>query len=205
MKFSTKILAIDADEHAPDGSEVRVLLRNQSASMAHFTFQPNQVSQAIQHRSIDEIWYFLNGSGVLWRSKDGHSEFLKISAGTCVSIPVGTVFQIRVNGDEPLTAIGTSTPPWPGHNSESDEAIAVNGTWDSTDSQQYCFDRFRAKIDQGFKHPDEHWAKRNGRSMQCTLKRWLTAFILEFTTASDCHALSNTMPKRKHASSGKLP
>lgn len=132
MKFETKRLAPRIDATAPDGSEVRVLLRNSGNSVAHFSFQPGQISRPVRHRSIDEIWFFLTGSGELWRSNDDQQQIIKISADLSISIPAGTAFQIRVDSECALTAIGTSTPPWPGENSEHDEAEAVTGVWDWT-------------------------------------------------------------------------
>lgn len=134
MKLETKILPSDLDAIAPDGSEVRVLLRNRNASVSHFTFKPGQCSQAIQHRSVDEIWFILSGSGELWRSTGEESEITRISTGVCINIPVGTAFQIRADGGGALTVIGTTTPPWPAENSESDEAVAVDGVWDVSET-----------------------------------------------------------------------
>ena len=41
---------------------------------------------------------------------------------------VGTHFQFRTLGDEPLTIVGVTMPPWPGE----DEAVEVNGMWTPT-------------------------------------------------------------------------
>ena len=48
---------------APDGSEVRVLATSTRGSMAHFRLDEGQVSMAKAHRSIEELWYFVGGSG----------------------------------------------------------------------------------------------------------------------------------------------
>ena len=45
-----------------------------------------------------------------------------------LDIPVGTRFQFRCDGDEPLEAVGVTIPPWPG----PDEAFEVKGKWHPT-------------------------------------------------------------------------
>jgi len=130
VNFETIRLTPRIDATAPDGSEVRVLLRNNANSVAHFSFRPGQISRPIRHRSIDEIWFFLSGTGELWRSNGAQQQTIKIAPDLCISIPAGTAFQIRVDSDCALTAIGTTTPPWPGENSEQEEAETVTGVWE---------------------------------------------------------------------------
>ena len=113
------------DAPAPDGSAVRVLLRLAGGSMAHFELAAGQVSRAVAHRRVDEIWYILHGQGEMWRAQDGREETVPLSSGTCVSIPAGTRFQFRSAGPGPLTAVAVTMPPWPGE----DEAYPVSGTW----------------------------------------------------------------------------
>jgi mannose-6-phosphate isomerase-like protein (cupin superfamily) len=45
--------------------------------------------------------------------------------GVSITIPAGTRFQFRNDGDEALAAVGVSMPPWPGE----DEAYPVEGIW----------------------------------------------------------------------------
>ncbi|HEY8002900.1 MAG TPA: hypothetical protein VIE16_01665, partial [Phenylobacterium sp.] len=61
--IDTKILPKAIDAIAPDGSEVRLLLGLPRGGMAHFQLEPGQVSKAVTHRTIEEIWYFLSGHG----------------------------------------------------------------------------------------------------------------------------------------------
>jgi mannose-6-phosphate isomerase-like protein (cupin superfamily) len=51
-----------------------------------------------------------------------------VGCGVSVSIPLGTTFQVRSFGHEPLSAIRATMPPWPGN----DEAILVEGPWPAT-------------------------------------------------------------------------
>lgn len=125
--FSTLKFPAQADIVAPDGSDVRVLLRTSRGSMAHFELAAGRASEAIRHRSVDEIWFILSGQGEMWRSQQGREQIVELEPGTCVSIPVGTHFQFRASGEIPLAAVGVTMPPWPG----PEEAIPVPGKWPS--------------------------------------------------------------------------
>jgi mannose-6-phosphate isomerase-like protein (cupin superfamily) len=126
--FETKQLQELRDAVAPDGSDVRVLLSLSGGSMAHFELSPNQTSKAVTHRTVEEVWFVLSGRGQMWRKQDGESSVVDVSAGTCVTIPLGTHFQFRSLGEEPLAAVGVTMPPWPGEG----EAIIVDGAWPPT-------------------------------------------------------------------------
>ena len=124
-RFETKRLSTSVDAMAPDGSEVRVLCRAARGSMAHFSLPGGQVSRAVAHRSIEEVWYVLAGRGRFWRRQGADEEIVEVSEGVSISIPPGTHFQFRNDGDEALAAVGVSMPPWPG----ADEAYPVDGIW----------------------------------------------------------------------------
>ena len=113
------------DAVAPDGSDVRVLLRLGRGSMAHFELGPGRVSRAVAHHRVDEIWYILAGQGQMWRRQPDRQQTVALRPGTCVSIPAGTHFQFRSASDGPLEAVGVTMPPWPG----PDEAYDVPGAW----------------------------------------------------------------------------
>lgn len=125
MAFATKRLAEAADAIAPDGSEVRVLCQGSRGSMALFTLPAGAVSRAVAHRSVDELWYFLSGRGRMWRKLHEVEDVIEVGPGVSISLPVGTQFQFRCDGDEPLSAVGVTMPPWPGE----DEAYAAAGIW----------------------------------------------------------------------------
>jgi mannose-6-phosphate isomerase-like protein (cupin superfamily) len=126
--FDTKKLPLVEDVIAPDGSEVRLLLTLKGGSMAHFQLPAGRVARAVRHRTVGEIWYFLSGQGDMWRSDGTHEKTTTVSAGVCVTIPLGTTFQLRAAPDGPLAAIAITMPPWPGE----DEAEIVAGTWEPT-------------------------------------------------------------------------
>jgi mannose-6-phosphate isomerase-like protein (cupin superfamily) len=123
--FDTMQLPGPPDALAPDGSDVRVLLRLGRGSMAHFELGAGQVSRAVAHRSVDEIWYILQGHGQMWRRQARREETVGLRSGTCVSIPAGTHFQFRADRGGPLAAVGVTMPPWPG----DEEAYEVRGAW----------------------------------------------------------------------------
>ncbi len=113
------------DVLAPDGSEVRILASTPRGSMAHFTLPMGQVSQAVAHHTVEEIWFILSGTGQMWRKVGDTETIITLSAGLSLTIPVGTHFQFRNTGTEPLKALGVTMPPWPGMG----EAFGVTGKW----------------------------------------------------------------------------
>jgi mannose-6-phosphate isomerase-like protein (cupin superfamily) len=123
--FITRRLAEGPDALAPDGSEVRLLATTQRGSMAQFSLPAGRISVAVCHRTVEELWYFTSGRGHLWRKSKNAEETIDVHPGVSISIPIGTQFQFRCDGSEPLQAIGVTMPPWPG----SDEAFVVTGIW----------------------------------------------------------------------------
>ena len=128
MDFASKPLPEDHDVIAPDGSEVRILLSARGGSMAHFRLQAGHVSAAVRHRSVDEIWYVLDGYGEMWRRTGSMENVVALGPHLSLTIPVGTSFQFRAGHDAPLSVLGITMPPWPG----PEEAEAVEGHWRPT-------------------------------------------------------------------------
>lgn len=127
-RFATRLIAPTPDAIAPDGSQVRLLCGLSRGGMAHFALPPGAVSKAVVHQTIEEIWYFLRGSGRMWRRLDGEEQIVEVMPGVSITLPTGTHFQFRSDGDEPLEAIGVTMPPWPG----PEEAREVTGAWAPT-------------------------------------------------------------------------
>ena len=125
MNFETKRLPTRPDLLAPDGSNVRLLLSLGGGSMAHFELQQGHASRPVAHRTVDEIWYFTDGRGEMWRLHGDQEEVIEVESGLCLTIPVGTSFQFRATGSVPLEAIAVTMPPWPG----ATEAYEVAGKW----------------------------------------------------------------------------
>lgn len=126
--FATITLPADQDAVAPDGSEVRILCALSGGSMAHFRLPAGQVSGAVRHRTVEEIWYVIAGRGEMWRARGHVEDTTPLVPGTCLTIPVGTAFQFRASGDEALAIVAITMPPWPGDN----EADIVAGPWQPT-------------------------------------------------------------------------
>ena len=126
--FETRQLPTARDAVAPDGSDVRILLALERGGMAQFQLAPGQTSTAVTHRTVEEIWFVLSGRGEMWRKQDRREEIVAVESGVCLTIPLGTQFQFRSLGDEPLTVIGVTMPPWPGEG----EAVPVHGKWEPT-------------------------------------------------------------------------
>ncbi len=67
----------------------------------------------------------------MWRRQNDREEIVAVEPGVCLTIPLGTHFQFRALGDEPLAEIAVTLPPWPGE----DEAYPVEGMWPETASR----------------------------------------------------------------------
>lgn len=125
MAFHTTTLNKGVDAIAPDGSEIRFLAEMSRASAVHCTLPPGGVSKAVRHRTIEEIWYFLSGTGEVWRAQDGEEECVSVGTGVALTIPTGAHFQFRNTGDAPLRFVIATMPPWPGEQ----EAERVPDHW----------------------------------------------------------------------------
>ena len=123
--FTTKRISDRRDAVAPDGSDVRILLGLKGGGLAHFELAPGLTSTAVTHRTVEEIWFFLSGRGEMWRRLENQDEVVPVESGVCITIPLGTWFQFRTLGTEPLRAVGVTMPPWPGEG----EAYEIPGKW----------------------------------------------------------------------------
>jgi mannose-6-phosphate isomerase-like protein (cupin superfamily) len=87
--------------------------------------EPGMESVTEAHHTVEVIGYFLSVHGEMWRKLGDQEEVKPVDPGVCITIPVGTYFQWRSFGYEPLAAIGVTMPPWPGEG----EAYEVEGKW----------------------------------------------------------------------------
>jgi mannose-6-phosphate isomerase-like protein (cupin superfamily) len=126
--FDTKRIGAAPDVIATDGCEVRVLCSLPRGGMALFTLGPGLVGKAVAHRTVEEIWVVVRGSGRMWRKSGAREEIAELAVGVSVSIPTGAHFQLRSDGEEPLEAVAVTMPPWPGDG----EAYIVAGKWPPT-------------------------------------------------------------------------
>lgn len=135
--METAHLRTKPDAIAPDGSDVRVLVRCGGGSLGHFELAANETSVAVAHRTLDEMWFFISGRGKMWRKLETSVDLgrpVEVSAGVALTIPNHTHFQFRSTGTEPLAAIGVTMPPWPGIGDMSGkgECYFVDGPWTAT-------------------------------------------------------------------------
>lgn len=125
LDFETKHLPRKYDVIAPDGSEIRLLLTMKGGSMVHCTLPPHKISLAVRHKTVEEVWYFIEGRGEVWRKQGDQEEVIEVKNGVCITIPSGTHFQFRTTGNAPLRFVITTMPPWPGEH----EAVRVQNYW----------------------------------------------------------------------------
>src|SRR5579859_1080480 len=94
MPWQTRRMAAAPDLLAPDGSEIRVLVQVPRGSMVHCTLQPGQVTRAVQHRTVEEVWLCVGGSGQVWRQVRGDAqrerpeEVVNVEPGVALTIPL---------------------------------------------------------------------------------------------------------------------
>jgi mannose-6-phosphate isomerase-like protein (cupin superfamily) len=95
--------------------------------MVYCTLPPGQVTRPVQHRSVEEVWLCVSGSGQLWRRDPATKaeEIVDLEPGVAASIPLRTAFQFRAIGEKPLEVVMTTMPPWPGPS----EAVPAEGIW----------------------------------------------------------------------------
>jgi len=113
-------------EIAPDGSTVRPLIRSDRASAAEFRLGAGGISHAVRHRSVEEIWHVIAGSGAMWRETGGLEQIVSLEAGTTLVLETGTAFQFRASRAGELRVFAVTIPPWPEMEAEADR---VPGRW----------------------------------------------------------------------------
>ena len=109
----------EPDTIAPDGSEIRLLAdRAQGAtraSLCEVRLGAGAVTRPISHRSVEEIWYVLEGRGQVWRAPRGApGDTIDVGPGDAIVIPTGWRFQFRAAGNDDLRFLCYTSPPWPG-------------------------------------------------------------------------------------------
>jgi mannose-6-phosphate isomerase-like protein (cupin superfamily) len=133
MLFDYKPLGIEYNYLAPDGSEIRLLAGTEAGGLCHCKLGSGQVSGAVKHKTVFEIWYCLSGNGEIWQMKDEKSEVKQFSAGDSFTIPVANAFQFRNTGQEDLNLLIVTIPKWPGPH----EAEKVEGIWKLNNSSSF--------------------------------------------------------------------
>ena len=112
-------------ELAPDGTVVIPLTRTSQFSTCHATLAPNQISNAVVHKHVEESWYVLSGEGEFYCAAINAGRPFELRSGTCFIVPRQSGFQLRNINDAPLCCLITTAPAWPGE----DEALPASGPW----------------------------------------------------------------------------
>lgn len=110
------------DTTAPDGSDIRLLVDGRHhatrASLVEVSLAAGGVSQPVWHRSVEEIWYVLEGEGQVWRcppeAGPESGDAVQVSPGDALAIPTGWRFQFSAGPGSPLRFLCYTSPPWPG-------------------------------------------------------------------------------------------
>jgi mannose-6-phosphate isomerase-like protein (cupin superfamily) len=96
----------------PDGSEVRELARPpgsaRNQSLAEARLPPGSATVEHFHRTAEEIYYFLEGSGRMRLEDDTAS----VAPGDAVVIPPGTKHKLWNTGSERLVLLCCCAPPY---------------------------------------------------------------------------------------------
>jgi mannose-6-phosphate isomerase-like protein (cupin superfamily) len=95
----------------------------EGGSMAHCILPAGGVSKPVHHRTVEEIWYCIDGDGEVWRKQDDWEEVTRFFPGVSLTIPTGTHLQFHNTGETPLRFIIATMPPWPG----AGEAVKLEG------------------------------------------------------------------------------
>jgi mannose-6-phosphate isomerase-like protein (cupin superfamily) len=114
--------ALQADTVAPDGSEIRLLAGREHAatraSLCEVTLPAGEVSRPVWHRTVEEIWYVLDGSGEVWRcppdAEPASVPAVEVGPGDSLAVPVTWSFQFRASASASLRFLCYTSPPWPG-------------------------------------------------------------------------------------------
>jgi mannose-6-phosphate isomerase-like protein (cupin superfamily) len=123
--MDTMLLPEKPDYIAPDASEIRLLPSFASAGLSHCKLKPGKTSKAVRHRTVEEIWYVLQGRGEVWRRYGSTETLLEVASGSALIVPFQTHFQFRNIGDDDLAILIVTIPGWPG----PEEAVEVVGKW----------------------------------------------------------------------------
>ncbi len=83
------------------------------------------MNRATVHATVSEFWHVLSGEGQIWRRDRTGEQTTVLESGVTIDIPVGTAFQYRCDGVDPLQFLCITTPPWPG----AHEATVIEGPW----------------------------------------------------------------------------
>ncbi len=56
--------------------------------LAQCTLPRKGTSLAVRHKTVEEIWYFIEGTGEVWRQMGSKKRTTRVHAGECITIPL---------------------------------------------------------------------------------------------------------------------
>ena len=123
--MQTRPFPSSPDARSPAGAEIRYLMDGATGSLIHSTVPAGQVNRATVHATVSEFWHVLSGEGQIWRRDGAGEQTTRLTPGVSIDIPVGTAFQYRCTGGDPLQFLCIAMPRWPG----DEEATIIEGPW----------------------------------------------------------------------------
>jgi mannose-6-phosphate isomerase-like protein (cupin superfamily) len=105
-----KIASLDRVESfvTKDGSAIRELHHTAAQSLAEATLEPGQATERHYHRSTEEIYFVVKGSGDM--EVDGDTK--RIRPGDAVLIPAGAWHSLVNDGTSELRILCCCVPPY---------------------------------------------------------------------------------------------
>jgi mannose-6-phosphate isomerase-like protein (cupin superfamily) len=91
-----------------DGSTIRELHHTAEQSLAEATLEPDQATERHYHRTTEEIYFVLKGSGRM--EVDGDTRTVR--RGDAVLIPPGAWHTLENNGSSELRILCCCSPPY---------------------------------------------------------------------------------------------
>ena len=96
-----------------DGSRITELVRpergvSRNVSVAEAVIGPGESTQRHTHGVSDEVYYVLDGEGVVTLAAKSHA----VGPGSCVFIPAGGAHAARCEGPEALRILCICAPPY---------------------------------------------------------------------------------------------
>jgi mannose-6-phosphate isomerase-like protein (cupin superfamily) len=91
-----------------DGSTIRELFHTDAQSLAEATLEPDQATQRHYHRTTEEIYFVVKGSGRM--EVDGDTRVIR--PGDAVLIPPGAWHTLENTGTSELRILCCCSPPY---------------------------------------------------------------------------------------------
>ena len=124
--WKIKQLSTTPDAIAVDTAEIRKVFAEDEASVVHCTLPPNAVSVATRLIDIHEIWYFIEGRGRIWLKEEDEAKGSEkeVGPGTCLTMPAGVHFQYRTLGEDFLSFLCVTMPPFRSQEANNERVLA---------------------------------------------------------------------------------